>query len=131
MGKIIFVCGLIGAGKTTYAINQNMPLTDLDFMPKYSRKIDQINLSKRMLKTHNEIIHITCFPTEEELNQFKDYERSFIWIDTSFEQAKTNILIRNRERDLQNIGSVLQANKKYSQMFINSTIRFDIIKLFR
>ncbi len=95
MSKVIFVCGLIGAGKTTWTRKHAQQYTDLDELPAGSKKKDQIKQTKRLLKK-GDVFHITCYPTREELRAFKDVEKDFVLIDTSKHQAKTNILIRGR-----------------------------------
>ena len=123
MSKVIFVCGLIGAGKTTWTRKHAQQYTDLDELPAGSKKKNQIKQTKRLLKK-GDVFHITCYPTREELRAFKDVEKDFVLIDTSKHQAKTNILIRGRDRDLENIGSVFQANKKYWRRFKTSDLPF-------
>jgi len=128
--KIIFVCGFIGSGKTTYANKHYKTVTDLDFMPEFSKKKDQINLTLKLLKYNDKVCHITCFPTDEELQAFKNYDVDFILIDTSLKQAKTNILIRNRDRDIANLNNVLIANQKYKSKFKDSNIPWRKIRVF-
>ncbi|UNT97144.1 hypothetical protein [Allobaculum mucilyticum] len=128
MSKVIFVCGLIGAGKTTWAKKKGRRVTDMDDLPDGSRKKDQIKQTKRLLKK-GDVFHITCYPTREELRAFKDVEKDFVLIDTSKHQAKTNILIRGRDRDLENIGSVFQANKEYWRRFKTSDLPFRKVKV--
>lgn len=128
MSKVIFVCGLIGAGKTTWTRKHAQQYTDLDELPAGSKKKDQIKQTKRLLKK-GDVFHITCYPTREELRAFKDVEKDFVLIDTSKHQAKTNILNRGRDRDLENIGSVFQANKKYWRRFKTSDLPFRKVKV--
>lgn len=128
MSKVIFVCGLIGAGKTTWTRKHAQQYIDLDELPAGSKKKDQIKQTKRLLKK-GDVFHITCYPTREELRAFKDVEKDFVLIDTSKHQAKTNILIRGRDRDLENIGSVFQANKKYWRRFKTSDLPFRKVKV--
>lgn len=128
MSKVIFVCGLIGAGKTTWTRKHAQQYTDLDELPAGSKKKNQIKQTKRLLKK-GDVFHITCYPTRDELRAFKDVEKDFVLIDTSKHQAKTNILIRGRDRDLENIGSVFQANKKYWRRFKTSDLPFRKVKV--
>lgn len=127
---VVIICGLIGAGKTTYATTHFKATTDFDFMPKYSTKADQIILTKNLLKYYDEVAHITSYPSEEEIQAFKEYRCRFILIDTSLDQAKTNILIRSRERDMNNLVNVLKANEDYQKRFEKSDIHWEIVKVF-
>lgn len=128
MSKVIFVCGLIGAGKTTWTRKHAQQYTDLDELPAGSKKKNQIKQTKRLLKK-GDVFHITYYPTREELRAFKDVEKDFVLIDTSKHQAKTNILIRGRDRDLENIGSVFQANKEYWRRFKTSDLPFRKVRV--
>lgn len=129
--KVIFLCGLIGSGKTTYALNNYSHFTDLDSMHNYARKSDQIKWTKELLKKNDIVCHITTLPTEEELLSFKNVKKEFIWVNTSLEQCKTNILIRNRERDINNIANVLNSNAEYLKTMELSKINFKKIDVFR
>lgn len=124
---VIFLCGLIGSGKTTYAIKHFKNFTDLDYMHPYSRKIDQINWTLRLLKINDEVCHITCFPTKDELAAFSFFNKKFLWMNTSLNQAKTNIIIRNRPRDMIDIGRVFKANAEYFIRFQRSGSLFELI----
>lgn len=103
--------------------------TDLDLMNDLARKIDQINYTKSLLKKYKKVYHITTYPTEEELEAFKKYKNTFLWIDTDEEQCKTNILIRNRKRDIENLNRVYEANKNLMQKFKESRLPFQTIKV--
>lgn len=127
--EVVFVCGLIGSGKTTYVMKNQAIFTDLDLMNDLARKIDQINYTKSLLKKYKKVYHITTYPTEEELEAFKKYKNTFLWIDTDEEQCKTNILIRNRKRDIENLNKVYEANKNLMQKFKESRLPFQTIKV--
>lgn len=127
--EVVFVCGLIGSGKTTYLRKQQAIFTDLDLMNDLARKIDQIKYTKSLLKKYKKVYHITTYPTEEELEAFKKYKNTFLWIDTDVEQCKTNILIRNRKRDIENLNRVYEANKNLMQKFKESRLPFQTIKM--
>ena len=127
--EVVFVCGLIGSGKTTYLRKQQAIFTDLDLMNDLARKIDQINYTKSLLKKYKKVYHITTYPTEEELEAFKKYKNTFLWIDTDEEKCKTNILIRNRKRDIENLNRVYEANKNLMQKFKESRLPFQTIKV--
>lgn len=124
------VCGLIGAGKTTYAQQNYQYYTDLDDMHPISSKEDQIDLTLSLLRSHDEVCHITCFPTPKELEAFRGTEMTLIWINTSLKQAQANIVKRGRPRDLANLPAVLTANTKYSATKKRSTLNFELINVF-
>jgi predicted kinase len=130
MKTVIFLCGLIGAGKTTYAQKHFKPFTDLDYMPMYSKKTDQIRLTQNLLKTHDEVCHITCYPTEEEARAFRGYNKRFVLIDTGFRQAKTNVIIRNRQRDMMNLANVLESNLDLVKKYKNAKVKWEVVKVF-
>lgn len=127
---VIFLCGLIGSGKTTYAISNFRNFTDLDYINGFAKKTDQINWTKRLLKINDEACHITTYPTKEELNSFEGINKRFLLVDTSTNQCKTNILIRGRKRDMDNIVNVFKANEEYSKKIKSSSIEWEYINIF-
>lgn len=127
---VVFLCGLIGSGKTTYALSHFRNFTDLDYMNNYARKQDQINWTKRLLEKNAEVCHITTYPSTKEIEAFADVRQEFVLIDTDINQCKTNILIRNRMRDMQNITNVFKANIRYKELFQASDLPFTKINLF-
>jgi adenylate kinase family enzyme len=130
MKKLIVLCGLIGSGKTTFAMKNFRHFTDLDYMPQGARKEDQIKWTERLLEKHNEVCHVTCFPNPVEWEYFKDKNAEFIWINTSIKQCKTNIIIRNRPRDMENISRVFNANQEFLRRRTRSTIPFRVVDVF-
>lgn len=124
---VIFLCGLIGSGKTTYAKNNFKCFTDMDYMRPYSRKIDQINWTLQLLEKEDTVCHITCMPTREELMAFKNFDKKFLWMNTTPNQARINILIRSRLRDMVDIGRVLNVNAGYFIRFQHSGSLFKLI----
>lgn len=127
---LTIICGLIGSGKTTYAKKNYQYITDLDDMPLYTQKSAQISQTLKMLSSYGNVAHITCFPTEEEYLAFKDLKPKYLWINTSFDQAKSNILARNRPRDMADLKRVLDRNVKYLNQVKRSTIGFQTINIF-
>ncbi len=127
---VVFLCGLIGSGKTTYAVRHYKHFTDLDYLPEYSRKIDQIRWTKRLLEKYDEVCHITCFPTPEELKAFQGFRKKYLLLETGFEKSKANILIRNRERDMQNLIDVLDANIHLLDQYKQSNMEWKKVKVF-
>lgn len=127
---LIIICGLIGSGKTTFAMNNFEHYTDLDDMPAYTPKSEQIRQTKTMLGRYENVGHITCFPTEEEYLALKDLNPQWVWINTSLEQAKENILNRNRPRDMADLQRVLNYNINLLKRARRSTIRFRLINMF-
>ena len=127
MKTVVFLCGLIGSGKTTYAKSRFRYFTDLDYMPQFSRKLDQINWTHKLLRISDEVCHITCYPTLEELTAFRLFEKKLLWMNTSVNQAKTNILVRNRQRDMANIFNVFQSNAELQIKYQNHSSAFELI----
>lgn len=129
---VVFLCGLIGSGKTTYANENFRYVTDADNMHPFATKAEQVAWTERLLALDSVqvVCHITCFPRKEEVKAFKGFNKYFIWIDTTPEQCKKNILKRKRERDLDNFNSVLVANDKYLKQYCDTVLEFDEISLF-
>lgn len=130
MKRLYMICGLICSGKTTYAKSNFNLYTDLDEMHDYATKQQQIDWTKKLLTQSGVVAHITTYPTQDEINLSKEYNTTFVLIDTSLEQCKSNILIRNRERDMLNLANVLKANTNYSKQFNSGDIKFSKVKVF-
>lgn len=131
MKQVIILCGLIGSGKTTYAQKNYKAYTDLDEMVGYVTKNDQIKLTMKLLKDNDTVCHITTIPTQDEIEAFKELNHEYLWIDTSLNQCTTNILIRNRERDMSNLTSVIKANEDLMQDRKTSLLKFKNINVFK
>lgn len=125
---VVFLCGFIGSGKTTYAKKNYEVITDLDYMPPQSTKIDQINLTRELLKEHDAVCHITCFPTLTEARSFNEFNQEFLWMDTTIQQSRINILKRKRRRDLTDLNRVFKANLDYLKKIQRSSSTFKMIK---
>ena len=131
---IYVVCGLIGAGKSTYSSQRFQIISDTD--EKVSRKelkTEQILNTKRIHEAGRDVAHITCYPTPEELAFFGTVppeKISWIWIDTSEAQARKNILQRNRPRDVMNLPETLAKNHELAMRFWQSDIPFQTVTVF-
>lgn len=129
---ITMICGLIGAGKSTYALKHFANVTDLDAMRGLT-KSDQIRQTMKLHDSGEDVAHITCFPTIEEEVMLKNIPRDeirFIWIDTPPIQCRKNIIQRGRLRDTQDLGRVLALNAEYYTRLSSSRIKFNRVHLF-
>lgn len=129
---ITMICGLIGAGKTTYASKRFPKISDLDFMSGWT-KSDQIKMTLKMHEKGENIAHISCYPTIEETVMIKNLppdEIHFIWIDTPPIQCRKNIIKRGRLNDLQDLGHILQVNAELYARLSSSPIHFERVKVF-
>ena len=131
---IYVVCGLIGAGKSTYS-NRNFPfVSDTDEKRSHKRLKDtQIQYTKELYESGKDVAHVTCYPTPEELAFFEALPPdavSWIWIDTSELQARKNILQRARAQDVQNLPETLAKNHELLRMFYRSSIPFRLVQVF-
>lgn len=126
---IYAICGLIGAGKTTYARDHFLYVTDLDYIES-GLKSDQIKLTRRLSKGNGDVAHITCYPIPKERSFLDGNNAHYIWINTSPDQALKNIMKRARPRDLSNLDRVIQKNEQLLQQFRDSRIDFEIVNVF-
>lgn len=122
-GKITMVCGLIGAGKSTWAEKNRKHITDLDDIPSRS-KTEQILKTISLVTQYGEACHITCYPSAIEMDAFDDYDIEWIWISATEAQARANIIKRGRANDLMHIDNLMYANRKYMRMKETSSIDF-------
>ena len=108
---IFVICGLIGAGKTTFAKANFGKVLDADEMESKDAQFEEM---QRLYAEGKDFAYITCLPTWRE-RQFLNARRqnvTFIWLDTDEETAHQRILERNRERDILNMWQVLRKNKE-------------------
>lgn len=131
---IYVVCGLIGAGKSSYSSQNFQIVSDAEEkISKKTPKTDQILDTKRIYESGGDVAHVTCYPTPEEMEFFRTVppeEISFLWIDTDEAQARRNILQRNRARDMRNLSETLAKNHDLMHKFYQSSIPFKLVTLF-
>ena len=107
---IVMICGLIGAGKTTYAKNNYQYVTDFDEILSKEKQIEET------LRLHQEgktVAHITCVPTRAEQMAFNRYSPEMVWINTSPEQAMKNVIKRGRSRDMTRLREIEKSNTRF------------------
>lgn len=137
------ICGMIGSGKTTYAINNkknNDILLDWDILvealktdnPVFVKEVQDI-LLKFFYQKGFDIWYITTKLGSKELEileQINDVE--FIWINTTKQQCLENIKIRNRNNEAQEIENLKKINETiYQNYYINTAnINYKIINVF-
>lgn len=124
---IHIICGLIGAGKTTYAKSHYQYVTDFDELLSKEKQIAET------LRLHNEgktVAHITCFPTRLEQMAFYKQEPKMIWISTSLEQSMENVEARGRTRDMVNLQNVLEANMQLLKSKAHCYYKWDEVVVF-
>lgn len=121
------VCGMIGAGKTTYCRKQDGIVSDFD---EIGDKDIQIEFTLKNAQECNTVYHTTCFPTQKEQDAFEKNEVKYIWINTTFDKCKENILKRNRERDVKNLQETMEKNREIRGKYTRSHISFEIIDVF-
>lgn len=123
---ITVVCGLIGAGKSTWAKKHFEIVTECED----GSKEKQLAESAKLCEAGCDFAHVTCYPTEEEMQFFKGRDAAYVWINTSERQCAENIQKRGRKRDMENIVDVLNANSRYEMKKLRSDIHFKEIEIF-
>lgn len=127
---IHIVCGLIGSGKSTYALKQKGIITECQDGELPISKDEQILKTLEAYDQGRDVWHVTCFPTWKELDAFRYLEKEFVWINTSPRQAMSNILSRKRKRDLDNLKETRLANEDIYDKYMTSGIPFRVVDLF-
>ena len=122
-GTIYIVCGLIGAGKSTWARENFTHVTEFE---QTGEKAKQITQSILMRKS-GDVAHITTVPTQRERLLLEQYPHKYILIDTDFVQAKKNIVQRNRPQDI--TGKVWNANTMIGFRLASSNIDFEHVTI--
>lgn len=120
---IYVVCGLIGAGKSTFAEANFDTVLDFD---KIGSKDKQLEIARFLYAQGQDFCYITCYPTPKERAFFKarGADVTYFWITADFDLARERILKRNRERDFQDITRVHRRNKEYLDQLRRSAIDF-------
>ena len=125
---IHIVCGLIGAGKSTYAAKQKGIVTECET----GTKAEQIAKTIKAYEEGCDVWHVTTYPSMEEIAAFESYEDvEYIWINTTIGQAYWNILERTRARDLIGLNDTRKKNEYILQKYCTSKIRFRIVEIFK
>jgi predicted kinase len=124
---ITIICGLIGAGKSTFAAENFKNFTDADLEES---KDSQIKKTLELYRKGIDVAHITCFPTLKEECVFKGLKKKYIWINTPPDICKSNIKKRGRRRDLLNLSDTLAKNESIYDCYIQSDIDFDVVEIF-
>lgn len=141
MVKII--CGLIGSGKTTYALNNKKEddiLLDWDMLtealrtdnPVWVKQVQDILLKFFYEKGFN-IWYITTNIGSNELELLKRMkEVEYIWINTTKQQCLENIKLRNRNNEIKYIKNLKKRNEEiYNNYYVNlQKIKYRIIDVF-
>lgn len=123
------VCGMIGAGKTTFCTRQDCDVVlDLDWIENKNKYVQIASLMDNLEK---EVYYVTCYPTPLEFKAFAIVgEIEYIWINTDISQCSANILKRNRKDDSLFYKEKLQKNILYQKLYLDSDINFRIIDVF-
>lgn len=123
------VSGMIGAGKTTFCLNQDHDLIiDLDWMEDHSKFVQVELLLKNLEK---EVYYITCYPMTLELEVFsKIPDIEYLWINTNLNQCSKNILARASPDDLMFYHEKIEKNNLLQKLYLTSNINFKVIDVF-
>ena len=141
-GKMVkVICGLIGSGKTTYALNnkkENDILLDWDLLAEafksdnpFCIKEVQDLLLKYFVKKGFDIWYVTTKLGSNELElleQINDVE--YIWINTNKNQCIENIKARNRNDEVKHIEQLRKNNERIYKDYYTSKIKYKIINVF-
>lgn len=143
-GKMVkIICGMIGSGKTTYALNnkkENDILLDWDLLvealktdnPIFVKEVQDM-LLKFFTKKGFDIWYVTTKLGSNELEILGQMENvEYIWINTTKQQCLENIKRRNRNDEAQHIENLKKINETiYQNYYINSNnINYKIIDVF-
>lgn len=135
------ICGLIGSGKTTYALNnkkENDILLDWDLLVEafksdnpFGIKEVQDLLLKYFAKKGFDIWYVTTKLGSNELElleQINDVE--YLWINTNKNQCIENIKARNRNDEVKHIEQLRKNNERIYNDYYTSKIKYKIINVF-
>ena len=86
---IAMICGLIGAGKSTYAEMNYDHVTDFDDLMSKERQIEE---TIRLHEEGETVAHITCLLTRSEQIAIYRYSPEMVWINIIPEQVMNNVI---------------------------------------
>lgn len=124
------ICGLIGAGKSTYAMKKYKHILEYE---SFGSKELQIRAAKTLHETGELVAYITCYPTSLERLFFDSLPREeirYFLIDTSFEQCAKNIVKRGRFSDNELIETGFEPNRRFASQYAHTDIPFERITVF-
>lgn len=135
------ICGLMGSGKTTYALNskkENDILLDWDLLvdalktdnPVWVKEVQDM-LLKFFSRKGYDIWYITTKLGSNEieiLEQIKDVE--YIWVNTDRKQCIENIKKRNRNKEAEHIQPLIKINERIYNDYYKSKIKYKVINVF-
>ena len=127
---LFIICGLIGAGKSTYASEHYKNVIECE----NGTKEEQIAATMRLYASGADVAHVTTYPSSEELLMAADVvpsEVEWIWIDTAPDQCRKNIIERNRPRDMNDLGFVIEKNRRLWKRFAESQLPFRHVTIFQ
>lgn len=140
MVKII--CGMIGSGKTTFAINNKNPrdvLLDWDLIREALQTDDFVyikTIQDYLLQFYNnkgyDIWYITTYLGSNEKEILKNIEDvEYFWINTTRKQCLENVKKRDRGEEAKNLKNIDNINKKIQERYTNeSEIKYKIVNVF-
>ena len=124
---IYVICGMIGAGKSTYAASICKNVTECEGITKQQ----QIQQTEKLVEAGKDVAHVTTYPTSWEREFFEGREDvQYIWINTTEEQCYKNILERGRARDIKNLGETIKKNRRIEKMAQRSKTDFEMVDIF-
>lgn len=138
------ICGLIGSGKTTYALEnkkENDVLLDWDILAE-ALKTDNLVWIKKIqdmllqffYKKGFDIWYTTTKLGSEELLLLKQMQAvEYIWINTTKQQCIQNIKKRNRSCEVEHIESLKNSNEIiYNNYYTNlQELKYKIVDVFK
>lgn len=135
------ICGLIGSGKTTYALNnkkENDILLDWDLLvealktdnPVWVKEVQDL-LLKFFAKKGFNIWYVTTKLGSNELELLEQINNvEYIWINTDKNQCIENIKSRNRNDEVKYIEQLRKNNERIYNDYYTSKIKYKIINVF-
>lgn len=126
------VCGLIGAGKTTYARSSGGIVVDLhdDDSSVCLNKDEQIRTTLSYDDQGIDVWHITLYPTIAEEAAFMGRSCEYIWVNTTIAKAMENVVKRGRERDISDLSQTRKKQTDVLMKYVQSSLRFKIVNVF-
>ena len=124
------ICGVMGAGKSTYARKHYKHVIEFE---DCGTKARQIRKARTLHEKGKLVAYITCYPTRMEREFFDslpDTEVRWLMIDTDLERCRKNIIKRGRKSDADVLETRFKKNHKLLSQIVRTDIPFEHVKIF-
>ena len=122
---IICLCGLIGSGKTFFALENMQDDDELIDFDKIIKEFDvcdnaiakqiTLDLLEEAIQSDTTTWFVTAIPTKDEQALLDKAEVKYLWLYSDIPKSMRNIRHRNRFKDIENIDGIYLKNVRLQE----------------